>query len=333
VRRHRSFHPEAIFARESGAAGVKAVAARAFAGRQSREGRRMNSDLSHTATRAGALAELLANASIEIAPRERAQMAQIAEALPAESGIYVPAPKLRPLSETLDAIGAARRAGLDPVPHIAARRFASRAELQDFLRAAVEEHGVHRALVIAGDEAAPHGPYADAAALLRDGLLARAGIREIGISGYPEGHPRIDAAALDAAFDAKLALAREQGLGVYGVTQFSFAPTRILAWCARLARRAPEIALYIGMAGPTDPMALARYAAICGVSESLRALRNLGLDGIGDLAMHTDPEEQLHALAHWCDANPGSNVVGIHLYSFGGALRSARWLEARLHRR
>jgi hypothetical protein len=28
----------------------------------------------------------------------------------------------------------------------------------------------------------------------------------------------------------------------------------------------------------------------------------------------------------------GGNVTGIHLYGFGGALRTARWLRDRLHR-
>ncbi len=275
------------------------------------------------------LADLLANASIEIAPRERDTIAQVAEALPVNTCVYVPAPAARPLAETLDAISAVRRAGLDPVPHIAARRFASRAELLDFVKAAVDLHGVHRVMLIAGDEPRAKGPFDDAVRVLEDGLLGPAGIREIGISGYPEGHGRISAAVLEAAFARKLELAREQGLGVYVVTQFSFAPTRILAYCAELARRAPGMPVYIGMAGPTDLPALMRYAAHCGVSDSLRAMRNLGAGMVG-LATHTDPQEQLQALAHYCDGRGDSNVVGIHLYSFGGAVRTAHWLRDHL---
>lgn len=269
-------------------------------------------------------AELIANASMEIAPRERAGIEQVAEALPSNTCIYVPAPASRPLGETLAAIGAVRRAGLDPVPHVAARRFASREELAGFLFAA-GEHGVHRVMLIAGDEGAAKGPYADAVQVLEDGVLARAGIREIGIAGYPEGHARVSNDALHAAFSRKLALAEAQGLGAYVVTQFSFAPTRILAFCAELARRAPQMPVYVGMAGPTDALALMRYAQICGVSASLRAMRNLGAGMVG-LATHTDPQDQLLALAR----GSADNVVGIHLYSFGGALRTAQWLRERL---
>ena len=278
-----------------------------------------------------AFADLIANASIEIAPRERAEIERVAEVLPVNTCIYVPAPANRPLAETLEAVAAIRSAGLDPVPHIAARRFASRAELAEFLAAVVGEHGAHRVMLIAGDEPQPRGPYADALAVLQDGVLARAGIREVGLAGYPEGHARIATTALEAAFTQKLALARAQQLGVYVVTQFSFSTTRIAAFCADLARREPELPVYVGMAGPTDLAALMRYAQRCGVSASLRAMRNLGAGMVG-LASHTDPHEQLMALAHYADTRRSCNVVGIHLYSFGGALRTAAWLGDRLHR-
>jgi methylenetetrahydrofolate reductase (NADPH) len=76
-------------------------------------------------------------------------------------------------------------------------------------------------------------------------------------------------------------------------------------------------------------VALARYAQRCGVSVSLRALRNLGT-GIARLVTHTDPQEQLMALARYARLREQSNVVGAHLYSFGGAERTARWMAERM---
>ncbi|MGH8740922.1 MAG: hypothetical protein ACREUN_08425, partial [Burkholderiales bacterium] len=81
-----------------------------------------------------------------------------------------------------------------------------------------------------------------------------------------------------------------------------------------------------GIAGPTDPVALARYAQRCGVSVSLRALRNLG-SGIARLVTHTDPREHLTAIARYARSREPSNVVGVHLYSFGGAERTAAWMR------
>jgi methylenetetrahydrofolate reductase (NADPH) len=274
-------------------------------------------------------ADLAAGASIEIAPHEHADLHAVAEWLPADSCVYVPAPAHRPLAETLQVVGAIRRAGLDPVPHVVARRFESRAALREFLAVAVGEHGAHRAMLIGGDAERPAGPYEDAVRLLEEGALARCGLRELGLAGYPEGHPRIAAGALAAALTRKLALAREQSLGAYVVTQFCFSTARIAAFCDELARRAPSTSVYVGMVGPTDPLALMRYAQRCGVGASLRAMRLLGR-GMADLAAHTDPGEQLAALAHHRASGGAANVAGIHLYSFGGGVRTARWLRERL---
>jgi methylenetetrahydrofolate reductase (NADPH) len=260
--------------------------------------------------------------SLEITPREAHLAPQLASLLPAATCVYVPSIRGLPLSRTLESVATIRAAGLDPVPHLAARRIPDRAALSDFLRRAVGEHGVHRVLLLGGDEPAPKGSYRDSVQLLEEGLLAECGVREIGIAGYPEGHPRIAAEALADALRAKLRLAVQQKLGAYMVTQFSFAPARVLEYCSEMARAAPSLPIYVGIAGPADPAALARYAQLCGVSASLRALRQLGT-GIARLVMHTDPMEQVQALAQHRTAN----VVGVHLYSFGGVLRTARWLR------
>jgi len=212
------------------------------------------------------------------------------------------------------------------VPHVSARRILNGDEFRGFLKEAVAKHGVHRVLLLGGDEPKPKGPFADSLEILESGLLADSGIREIGVAGYPEGHPRISASTLTFAFQRKLHLAREQRLGVYVVTQFSFSPNRVVEYCARLARSAPEVSIYAGVAGPTDPVALARYAQRCGVSVSLRALRTLG-SGIARLVTNSDPREQLTALARYSLQREPSNVVGVHLYSFGGAVRTASWMR------
>jgi methylenetetrahydrofolate reductase (NADPH) len=276
------------------------------------------------------VAELLAAGSLEISPRELHQAKEVAALLPAGTCVYIPSLPGLPLSRTLEAVAALRAAGLDPVPHVSARRILHRGEFAEFLKKAVSEHGVHRVLLIGGDEPRPKGPFADSLEILQQGLLRDSGIREIGVGGYPEGHPRISPLALRTAFERKLKMAREQGLGVYVVTQFSFSPARVVDFCAGLARSHPEVAVYAGIAGPTDPVALARYAQRCGVSVSLRALKNLGT-GIAKLVTHTDPGDHVLALARYsASREPASNIVGTHLYSFGGAVRTAGWIRERI---
>ena len=195
--------------------------------------------------------------------------------------------------------------------------------MQDIVRSRGRRNG---ALLLGGDEPKAKGPFNDSLQILESGLLADSGIREIGVAGYPEGHPRIPPNGITAAFERKQKLTAEQGLGMYVVTQFSFAPNRVVEYCAQLARSAPQVSIYVGVAGPTDPVALARYAQRCGVSASLRALRNLG-SGIAQLVTHSDPMEQLVNLARYSLQREPSNVVGVHIYSFGGAVRTASWIR------
>ena len=272
------------------------------------------------------LSELLIGGSLELMPREMHRAAQIAALLPKDTCIHVPSLPGLPLARTLEAVATIRAAGLDPVPHVSARRILNKDDFRSFLKEAVSKYGVHRVLLLGGDEPRPKGPFADSLQILESGLLVDSGIREIGVAGYPEGHPRIPAADLSAAFKTKQKLTAEQGLGMYVVTQFCFAPSRVVEYCAQLARSAPEVSIYVGVAGPTDPVALARYAQRCGVSASLRALRNLG-SGIAQLVTHSDPHEQLVTLARYSMQREPSNVVGVHIYSFGGAMRTASWIR------
>jgi methylenetetrahydrofolate reductase (NADPH) len=271
-------------------------------------------------------AELIAAGSLEMSPRELHQAKEIAAQLPADTCVYIPSLPGLPLGRTLEAVAALRAAGLDPVPHVSARRIPDREEFRTFLRRAVVEHRVHRVLLLGGDEPQPKGPYRDSVGLLEEGVLAQCGVREIGVAGYPEGHPRIAPLLLNDALEKKVRLAGEQGLGLYVVTQFCFAPARVVEYCAELRRKYPAVSVYAGIAGPTDPVALARYAQRCGVSASLRALRNLG-SGIARLVTHTDPCEHVLALARYSGSRESSNVVGAHFYSFGGALRTAMWMR------
>ena len=272
------------------------------------------------------VSELIAAGSVEISPRELHRASEVATLLPAGSCVYIPSLPGLPLARTLEAIAAIRAAGLDPVPHVSARRILNRDEFREFLRRAAAEHGVHRVLLIGGDEPRPKGPFADSLQILEERLLADCGVREIGVAGYPEGHPRIPLNVIEGALERKLALAAAQSIGVYVLTQFSFAPARVVEYCAMLARRWPSLPLYVGIAGPTDPAALARYAQRCGVSRSLRALRTLGT-GIAQLVTNTDPRDQVVAVARYTRSREPSNVVGVHLYSFGGAVRTAAWMS------
>lgn len=275
---------------------------------------------------AACTAELVVNGSLEMSPERSNEVAAVAALLPAGTRVYINHLPRHGLAQSLTALARVREAGLEPVPHIAARRIASRAELTTFLVKAVREAGVTKVLLIGGDDPQPLGPYADGIAVLTERILGDCGVREVGLPGYPEGHPRIPQTALDQALIDKLALAQAQGLGASIVTQFSFAPARIVEYCSELARKLPDVPVHVGMAGPTDAVTLLRFAQRCGVSNSLRAMGAQGMGAVR-LFMHTDPSEQLSALAQYCLRHDDCNVVGAHLFSFGAAAKSAAWMN------
>ncbi len=272
-------------------------------------------------------AELVACSSLEMTSDRAADARVIASTLPVGTRVYVNHLPRLALAGSLPVLRELHEAGLEPVPHLAARRIGSRDEARDFLARAVREAGVAKVLVIGGDEPQPRGPYSDGLSLLRDGVVAEAGVREVALPGYPEGHPRVARAQLEEALHMKLECAAAQGLGAYLITQFSFAPGRIVQYCIELARQVPTLPVYVGLAGPTDPLALLRYAQRCGVSTSLRALSGQGMNAVR-VVTHSDPGDQLAAIAHYYTTHPVCNVVGMHLFSFGSVARTAAWMRS-----
>ena len=255
--------------------------------------------------------------SLEATRPNAGEIAALAEVLPPGTPVYFSAvPTITPAELIADA-GLLRKSGLEPVVHIAARRIRAAADLAGLLAGLRGEADVRRLLVIGGD-VEPLGPFTDALAVIQKGRLREAGITEIGIGAYPEGHHRIAAGRLEAALDEKIAAAAAHGLGVHIVSQFSFSPERILVWLRRLRACGITNPVKVGMAGPTSVPGLLRYAKRCGVDASLRGLMSGAAAG---LIGNVGPDrivEALSAVGDIGDAAP-------HYFSFGGAVETARY--------
>ena len=269
--------------------------------------------------------ELVSSGSLEIGGHAPQDVSAVAGCLPVGTAVFVNHLPRQALGDTVPTLRAARAAGLDPVPHIAARRVASRHELATYLDQAVGKVGVRRVLLIGGDMASAAGPYDDAESLLADPAFVASGIREVGVATYPEGHPRIGRDVLEGALGRKLGRIASQGASPFLVTQFVFAPTRVVEHCTYLHRRFPGVPVYPGIAGPASPGRLMYFAQRCGVSASLRALQAQGFGAVR-LLTHTDPGAQLRVIAQHCVSRTLPNVVGVHFFSFGGAQRTAQFM-------
>src|SRR5438093_10685450 len=128
------------------------------------------------------LSELLASASVEISSSGN-QLEELAGRFAAGTDVtitFLPGDNYRHNVETATAL---RRAGFNPVPHIAAREMASRDALGDFLARARGEAGVSRILLIAGDVANTRGPFKSTRDVCASGLIEAHGITSVSVAG------------------------------------------------------------------------------------------------------------------------------------------------------
>jgi methylenetetrahydrofolate reductase (NADPH) len=255
--------------------------------------------------------------SLEATRPNAGEIAALADLLPPGTPVYFSAvPTITP-QELIAAAALLRKSGLEPIVHIAARRIRVAADLQNLLASLRGEADVRRLLVIGGD-VDTSGPFPDALAVIQKGRLREAGIEEIGIGAYPEGHNRIAAGRLAVALDEKIATATAHGLGVHIVSQFSFSPEHILAWLKQLRACGITKPVKVGMAGPTSVPGLMRYAKRCGVNASLRGLMAGAAAG---LIGNVGPDRIVETLSLAGDLGDAAP----HYFSFGGAVETARY--------
>jgi methylenetetrahydrofolate reductase (NADPH) len=223
----------------------------------------------------------------------------------------------------LDAARAVQRLGFVPVPHISARRLPTQEALRDYLEGLRADGNSDEVFVIGGDPSSPHGPYPDALSIIRSGLLQQYGVRHVGISGYPEGHPAIADHALWAALADKQAELEAQGLTGSIITQFGFDVDAVLAWVQRVREIGIELPVRVGVPGPAGIRRLLTYAARFGVGTSTSIAKKYGLC-LANLMGTAGPDKFLRGLA----ANHDPAVHGdveVHFYTFGGLKATAEW--------
>jgi methylenetetrahydrofolate reductase (NADPH) len=268
---------------------------------------------------------LLDNYSIEMTAKDVAHLEQAADIIP--KGTKIPVTFLP--GETFEMrVAAAKRVkelGFLPIPHISARRLSSQAELEGYLGDLQREVGTDHAFVVAGDPPQPMGPYEDALSIIRSGLLAKYGIRRVGISGYPEGHPDIGNEKLWQAMRDKKTAIVERGHDFAVVTQFSFDAEPVLAWLEQVREAGVDATVRVGVPGPASVKRLLAFAARCGVGASTKVLSKYGIS-ITKLLSTAGPDQIVQEYAAGLDPKKHGNVL-LHFYPFGGLRATAEWVR------
>jgi methylenetetrahydrofolate reductase (NADPH) len=270
------------------------------------------------------LARLLRSPRYEVLPTKSTEQA-VLDWVPRELTVTVTASPVKGLEPTIELTERLAGHGFRVVPHLSARLVRDRAHLAE-LTGRLTAAGVSDVFVPAGDADPPAGCYHSALALLDD--LAELGrpFASIGITGYPESHPRIaDDVTIQAMWDKRRHAS-------YIVSNVCFDPATLCRWITRIRARGVTLPVMVGLAGPVERTRLLTLAAKSGVGESARFLAGhaswlvrLGLPG------GYSPARFLAAAAPAL-TDQASCVAGLHLFTFNQVRQTELWRRELLGR-
>lgn len=275
---------------------------------------------------AATIAQLAREASIEITVHDIVHLEECRGVLPPGKTLFVSHLPQQQWHETEAACCTVRAAGFRPVPHVPVRLLPDAATVDRVLGGYVDAAQVDEVLLISGDYRQALGPYTEVLQVMRSGVLQRHGMRRVTVAGHPEGHPSVSPADIRRAELDKARMAQQAGLELTLLTQFFFEQTPFLDWVRELRSAGVQARLVGGLAGPTKLSSLIKFALRCGAGASMRVLTARPAAFTKLLGDH-GPEGVLRGLAQ-AQCEKSSDFAGVHLFCFGGFVRTCRWLQA-----
>lgn len=270
------------------------------------------------------IAALLEDFSLEMTGKDVPGLAEARDLIPPGSRVNITFLGNEDPETRVRAALACREAGFLPVPHISARRLASQQALEEFLQALQLIGAVEDVFIVGGDPSSPQGPYRDSLAVIESGILQSHGVRRVGITGYPDGHPQIADADLWQALRDKQGALAAHGLAGDLITQFGFDVDPVLAWAERIRQLDVDSTIRIGVPGPVGVKRLMAYASRFGVGTSASIARKYGFS-ITNLLGTAGPDRFLRELADRWRADVHGELK-IHFYTFGGLRATSQWV-------
>ncbi len=276
--------------------------------------------------------ELIQDFSLEMTGKDIPALVEAKDHIPPGTRINVTFLGNEDLEMRVAAAKAVRDLGFVPVPHISARRLQSQGQLEEFLGRLQDVGAVEHVFAVGGDPATPEGPYEDSLAVIRSGILQQFGVREVGIGGYPEGHPDIPKDRLWSALKDKTTALAEQDLGAVILTQFAFDTDPVADWIDAVRAEGIGAPIRVGTPGPAGIKRLLGFARRFGVGANAMIVKKYGFS-LTNLMGDAGPDRFVNDLAAvLAEHTPGSQPhigrqVGLHFYTFGGLLATADWVR------
>jgi methylenetetrahydrofolate reductase (NADPH) len=238
------------------------------------------------------------------------------------STVSITASPSRGTSATVDLALSLQDLGYRAVPHISARMIEDRHDLASVIKR-LDDGGVTQVFVTGGD-GEPHGDYVDALSLLRDMADLGHPFLEVGITGYPEGHPAI------SDFVLRQAMMEKQVFATYIVTQMCFNPRVIVDWVKALRGDGVDLPVKVGVPGSVDPARLLAISARIGVGDSVRFLAKNRRTVLRILRPgRYRPDRLIEPLAR---IGQGLGLTGTHLFTFNQVASTVAWHHKAMER-
>jgi methylenetetrahydrofolate reductase (NADPH) len=239
-----------------------------------------------------------------------------AETLPPGAATTVTASPTHGIESTIEVCGGLVALGHPATPHLAAHMIHDRAHLAELL-GRCESAGIRSAFVVGGD-AKDRGEIHDGLALLR--MMEELGhpFEDVGVAGYPEGHPSIPDEVLLSSLKAK------QAHATYLTTQMSFDAGAIASWIARIRDSGVTLPIHLGLPGVVHVRRLLRVATRIGVGGSVRYLRKNRQFFRLLFGRSFTPERLLGSLGPTF-ADRRADVRALHLFTFNQVEGTVAW--------
>jgi methylenetetrahydrofolate reductase (NADPH) len=266
------------------------------------------------------LSEVLARPRYEVIPTKGTDECIVD--LPDEAKVAITCLPAQGIEGTLRLAERLVERGFRVVPHVSARLVLDEGHLKEIV-ARLGGLEVNEIFVIGGDAKDPVGSFSSAFELLSAMADLEHGFDEIGVGGYPEGHPLIDDDAL------RQALLDKQRFATYVVSQMCFDSGTILDWVAGIRRLGISLPVLIGVPGVVNKKRLLQICRKIGVGQSARFLRKHG-NLVGSLFADLlrfggySPDGLVRELApHVGGRDRG--IEGFHFYTFNQVEDTEEW--------
>ena len=265
------------------------------------------------------LLSLLQKTRYEVVPTPSALDAVLGS-VPRDVVMTVTASPTKGLEPTLALAERLAASGYQVVPHLSARLVRDKAHLAE-ITDRLTAIGTQDVFVPAGDADPPTGGFTSALDVLEHLTELGSPFPRVGITGYPETHPKIDDdVTIQAMWD-------KRRHATYIVSNLCFNPGVLRRWITRIRRRGITLPLLVGLAGPVERTKLAAMATKIGVADSARFLAG---HSSAFVRLSTpgayQPERLLNRVGGVLD-DPQSLVSGLHIFTFNQVSQAEQWRQ------